>query len=540
MKIVVIFKFVYLSVIKVHNNFRNQLLDKIQEKLESEDYACLNLDDHYVIHFLQIDRSDVLISRYNKHENVTQLVRINIQKHLDENLNLKDTIKQAIIRILYLFGDKGLKYLCILDEDFFYKNENYIYNFLKNIPSYIYMIKHYDESKREYLEYQYTLRNYISFICYPACNLPEFYEYSCQYYDKESFYLNLLRNEKKLVFFKFDLNTLNMSEYFRFYYINFKRIPEAHIDTLLKFVKNFNFELHEIDHNFKFISKASENFIRNKNSMQSENTLLTRKMDLEIKENHMIWNSVCFSTTENANLDENLDHFRISYNQLEEIKKFYREINEIKLNDLMIRSRLINLLKGSDLYRIILENLLSKHYSGKGLILINILYSLAIITKSQFKDYLYNRSIEIIDFSDILNQINCHYASVRYSLFNMLLYSELEDIASTKKESLMFFTEFNQLLSIRAVKELMNLTNMNNLTILEKLHVFIDTVYYKPDLSNSECNLKHSSGIPFFVCKLLRSRLIVDNYLDLGNTKDYFEEDYVQLFYDRILHEINN
>jgi hypothetical protein len=81
---------VYLSLINVHNSIQNQLIEKIQEKLVSGDYACLDLDDHYVLHLIHLDRSEVVIERYDKLKGFTDSKFINLSEHLDEDLNLKD------------------------------------------------------------------------------------------------------------------------------------------------------------------------------------------------------------------------------------------------------------------------------------------------------------------------------------------------------------------------------------------------------------------------------------------------------------------
>jgi hypothetical protein len=322
-----------------------------------------------------------------------------------------------------------------------------------------------------------------------------------------------------------------MTEYFRYYYINKKGVSEEDVDTLLSFVKNFNFELYEV------ISRASEIFIEKRNLMDYENIELTRNIDLEINDDRMVWNSICFSPTEERKLDEDLKYFQISNHQLEEIKKFNSEINEVNLGDLEKINGLMNLLKGGELYRRILENILNNQDSGKGLILINILYSLAMVTKSQFEDFLYNQTAKNICINEIMQQINSHCKSVRFCLYNMLLYSELEDIANSQNGELTFFRDFNQIIAIPSVKKLMNLQNIDHLTILEKLHVFIERVYYKPNYNDSEFNL---DTIHFFVCNLLSYRLIVDDNLGLLNKKDCFEEDYIQMIYDKMLTEEQN
>jgi hypothetical protein len=540
MKFFILFNLVYLSLIGVHNNIENQLIEKIQEKLASGDYACLDLDKHYVLHLIHLNRSVVLISRYNKLEGITGLRFINLKDHLDESLNLKDTIKQEIIQKLYSFGDTGLKYLCISEVDDLHKNEIYLFDFLQNLQSHINLIENYDESKNDYLKYKNILRNSYLFRYYTYGKKFGYVDYFCKDYDKELFDLVLLGKGNKLYFFTFDLNSLDMTEYFRYYYTNKKGIPEEDVDALLSFVKNFNYELYQIGFEYGVISIASSNFIERRNSMEHENKLLTRKIDLEINDDRMIWNSVCFSQTEERKFAKDLKYFRISSHQFEEIKKFNSDISGVNLQDLEKINGLMNLLKGSELYRKILENILNNRDSGKGLILINILYSLAIITKSQFDDFLYNRSAKNICINDIIKQINSHCKSVRFSLYNMLLYSELEDIANSPNDDVSLFRDFNQIISMASVKELMNLQNIDHLTILEKLHAFIERVYYEPNFSESEFNSENLDTIHSFVCKLLSHRLIVDDNLGLLNTKDYFEEDYMQMIYDQMLEEEQN
>jgi hypothetical protein len=525
MKFFTLFSLVYLSLINVHNNIRNQLIKKIQEKLASGDYACLDLDKHYVVHLIHLNRSEVVITKYEKLKDFTSLRFISLKDHLDENLNLKDTIKQEIIQKLYSFEDTGLKYLCILEDEYLYKNEIYLFDFLKSLPSHINLIENYDPSKEEYLKYKAILRNSYLFGHYTYHKEATYIFYFCKDFDKELFNLALIGKGNKLYFFTFDLNSLDMTEYFRYYYTNKKGIPEEDVDTLLSFVKNFNFELYEV------ISRASEIFIKKRNLMEYENILLTRKIDLEIDDHQMIWNSVCFSPTEERKFAKDLKYFQISSHQHEEIKKFNLDIDEVDLGKI---NKLMNLLKGSELYKRILENILNNQDSGKGLILINILYSLAIITKTQFDDFLYNRSAKNICINDIIKQINSHCKSVRFSLYNMLLYSELEDIANSPNDDVSLFRDFSQIIAIPSVKKLMNLQNIDHLTILEKLHVFIERVYYKPNYNDSEFNLDNATGIAFFVCKLLSFRLIVDDNLGLLNTKDCFEEDYMQMIYDQM------
>jgi hypothetical protein len=537
MKLFILFNLVYLSLINVHNNIQEQIMNKIQEKLAAGDYACLDLDDHYVVHLFKLDRSRIIIGKYVKSKGITDSKCISLKDHLDENLNLKDTIKQVIIQKLYSFGDTGLKYLCILDEDYLYKNEIYLFDFLKNLPSYINLIKNYDESKDDYLKYKAILRNSFLFICYTHDKAFGHVDYFCKDYDKELFDLVLLGKGNKLYFFTFDLNSLDLTEYFRFYYTNKKGIPEEDVDALSGFVKNFNFGLYEIGFKYEVISEASENFIERRKVMKTENIRLTKKIDLEINDNRMIWNSICFSTTKKRKLDEDFKYFQISNHQLEEIKKFNSEINEIALNDLENINELMNLLKSSELYRRILENILNNRDSGKGLILINILYSLAVITKTQFEDSLYSQSAKNICINEIVKQINSHYTSVRFSLYNMLLYSELEDIANSQNDDVSFFRDFNQIIEISSIKELMGSSSIDHLMMLEKLHVFIERVYYKQNYNNSEFNL---DTIHSFVCKLLSYRLIVDDNLALLNTKDHFEEDYMQMIYDQMLTEEQN
>jgi hypothetical protein len=538
MKSFILFNLVYLALINVHNSIENQLIEKIQEKLASGDYACLDLDDHYVLHLIHLDRSRIIIERYDKLKGMTyERIRIELKDHLDENLNLKDTIKQEIIQKLYSFGDTGLKYLCILEDDYLYKNEVFILNFLKNLPSYINLIKNYDTSNDDYLKYKAILRNSYLFRYYTYGKKFGHIDYFFEDYDKELFSLVLLGKGNKLYFFTFDLDSLDMTEYFRYYYINIRGIPEEDIDALLSFVKNFNYELYLIGFKYEVISEASFNFMIKRNYMKSENIRLTRKIDLEINDNRMIWNSACFSLTEERKFGKELKYFRISNHKLEEIKKFKSKINKVNFHDLKEINELMNLLKGGKLYRKILENILNNQDSGKGLILINILYSLAVITKTQFEDFLYNRSAENICINDIMQQINSHYASVRFSLYNILLYSELEDIANSQNDDVSFFRDFNQIIALSSVKELMGSSNIDHLMMLEKLHVFIERVYYKQNYNNSEFNL---DTIHSFICKLLSYRLIVDDNLALLNTKDHFEEDYMQMIYDQMLTEEQN
>jgi hypothetical protein len=529
MKFFLLFNLIYLSLINVHNSIQNQLIEKIQEKLVAGDYACLDLDDHYVLHLIHLNRSEVLISRYDKLEGITGLRFINLKDHLDENLNLKDTIKQEIIQELYSFGDTGLKYLCISEVDDLHKNEVYLFDFLKNLSSHINLIENYDTSKNDYLKYKAILRNSHLFRYYTYGKKFGYVDYFCEDYDKEIFSLVLLGKGNKLYFFTFDLNSLDMTEYFRYYYTNKKGVPEEDVDALLSFVKNFNYELYQIGFKYGVISRASEIFIERRNSMEHENIRLTREIDFEINDNRMIWNSVCFSPTEEIECGK---YFKISSHQFEEIKKFNSDINKVNLHDLEKINKLMNLLKGSELYRRILENILSNQDSGKGLILINILYSLAIITKSQFEDFLYNRSAKNICINEIIKQINSHYASVRFSLYNMLLYSELQNIANSQNDDVSFFRDFNQIIALSSVRELMDSSNIDHLTILEKLHAFIERVYYKQNFFDLEFNL---DTIRSFICKLLSYRLIVDDNLALLNTKDHFEEDYMQMIYDQML-----
>jgi hypothetical protein len=531
MKFFVLFNLVYLSLINVHNNIQNQLIEKIQEKLASGDYACLDLDKHYVLHLIHLDREEIVIERYDKLKGMTDEESIDLEDHLDGNFNLKDTIKQEIIRKLYSFGDTGVKYLCISEGDDLYKNEIYLFDFLKSLPSYINLIKNYDESKNDYLKYKAILRNSYLFNYYTYGKKFGYIDYFFEDYDKELFSLVLLGKGSKLYFFTFDLDSLDMTEYFRFYYTNKKGIPEEDVDTLLSFVKNFNSKLYEVT------SKASWNFMIKRSLMKSENIELTRNIDLEINDNRMIWNSICFSPTEEIECGKDLKYFQISNHQLEEIKKFNSDINKVDLQDLEKRNELMNLLKGSELYRRILENILNNQDSGKGLILINILYSLAIITKSQFENFLYNQTAKNICINDIIKQINSHYESVRFCLYNMLLYSELEDIANSQNDDVSFFRDFSQIISMASVKELMGSSNIDNLTMIEKLHVFIEGVYFKPNFSDSEFNL---DTIRSFICKLLSHRLIVDDNLVLLNTKDHFEEDYMQMIYDQIIMKEQN
>jgi hypothetical protein len=540
MKLFILFNLVYLSLINVHNNIQEQIMNKIQEKLAAGDYACLDLDDHYVVHLFKLDRSRIIIGKYVKSKGITDSKCISLKDHLDENLNLKDTIKQVIIQKLYSFGDTGLKYLCILEDDYLYKNEVFILNFLKNLQSHVNLIENYDEGKEEYLKYKNVLRNSYLFICYTYEEEFGHIDYFCKDYDKELFDLVLLGKGNKLYFFTFDLNSLDLTEYFRFYYTNKKGIPEEDVDALLRFVKNFNYELYLIGFKYGVISEASQNFINNRNVIHSENISLTRKIDLEINDNRMIWNSICFSTTKKRNFDEDLKYFRISNHQLEEIKKFKSKINEVDLGDLEKINELMNLLKGGELYRRILENILNNQDSGKGLILINILYSLAIITKTQFEDFLYSQSAKNICINEIVKQINSHYASVRFSLYNMLLYSELEDIANSQNDDMSFFRDFNQIIEISSIKELMGSSNIDHLTILEKLKIFIERVYYKQNFFDSEFNSEDLDTIYSFICKLLCNRLIVDDNSTLLNTKDHFEEDYMQMIYDQMLTEEQN
>jgi hypothetical protein len=534
MKFFILFSLVCLSLINVHNNIQEQIIEKIQEKLVSGDYACLDLDYHYVVHLIHLDRSRIILERYDKISGISALIFISLNEHLDENLNLKDTIKQEIIQELYSFEDTGLKYLCILEGEDLYKNGIYLFDFLKNLQSHVNLIENYDEGKEEYLKYNAILRNSYLFGHYTYGKKFGYIDYFFEDYDKELFNLALLGKGSKLYFFTFELNSLDMTEYFRFYYINKKGVSGEDVDTLLSFVKNFNFVLYEV------ISRASEIFIEKRNEMNSENIELTRNIDLEINDNRMFWNSICFSTTKKRKLDEDLKYFKISKNQLEEIKKFNSDINKVNLQDLEKRNELMNLLKGGELYRRILENILNDQDSGKGLILINILYSLAIITKSQFEDFLYNRSAKNICINEIIKQINSHCTSVRFCLYNMLLYSELENIANGQNDDVSFFRDFSQIIAIASVRELMNLQNIDHLTILEKLHAFTERVYYKPNFIDLEFNSEDLDTIRSFICKLLSYRLIVDDNLVLLNTKDHFEEDYIQMIYDQMLTEEQN
>jgi hypothetical protein len=418
------------------------------------------------------------------------------------------------------------------DNGDLYKNEIYLFDFLQNLSSHVSLIENYDESNDDYLKYKNILRNSFLFNYYTYDKEFGYMDYFCEDFDKELFNLVLLGKGSKLYFFTFYLNSLDMTEYFRYYYIKMRGVSEEDVDTLLSFVKNFNFGLYQIDFKYEVISIASQNFIEKRKVMKHENIRLTRKIDLEINDHRMIWNSVCFSPTKKRKFDEDLEYFQISNHQLEEIKKFNLKINEVDLQDLENINELMNLLKGGELYRRILENILNNQDSGKGLILINILYSLAIITKSQFEDFLYNRSAKNICINDIIKQINSHYASVRFCLYNILLYSELEDIANSQNDDVSFFRDFNQIISLSSVKKLMDPSNIDNLTMLEKLHVFIERVYYKPNFKFSRFEVENLDNIHFFVCKLLKYRLIVDDDLGLLNTKDHFEEDYIQKIYE--------
>jgi hypothetical protein len=105
---------------------------------------------------------------------------------------------------------------------------------------------------------------------------------------------------------------LDKSEYFRYYYINTKGVSGEDFVTLLSFVKNFNFGLCEIGFKYGVISEASENFIEKRNLMKYENISLTRKIDLEIDDCQMIWNSICFSPIRKINFDEDLKYYQIS------------------------------------------------------------------------------------------------------------------------------------------------------------------------------------------------------------------------------------
>jgi hypothetical protein len=532
MKLFILFNLVYLSLINVHNNIQEQIMNKIQEKLAAGDYACLDLDDHYVVHLFKLDRSRILIGKYVKSKGITDSKCISLKDHLDENLNMKDTIKQEIIQKLYSFGDTGLKYLCILEGEDLYKNEIYLYDFLKSLPSYINLIENYDESNDDYLKYKAILRKSNLFGRYTFAKEAMYIVYFFQDFDEEIFNLVLIGKGNKLYFFTLDLNSLDMTEYFRYYYTNKKGVSGEDVDALLSFVKNFNFGLYQIGFKYRIIRKASAEFIKRRKYMKYENILLTRKIDLEIDDCQMIWNSICFSPTEERKFDEYMKYFQISNNQLEEIKKFNSDINKVDLGDLEKINELMNLLKGSELYRRILENILNNQDSGKGLILINILYSLAIITKTQFEDFLYNQSYENICINEIIRQINSHCKSVRFSLYNMLLYSELQNIANSQNDDVSFFRDFSQIIYMASVKELMGSSNIDNLTMLEQLHVFIEGVYCKPNFNDLEFNL---DTIRSFICKLLSHRLIVDDDLTLLNTKDHFEEDYIQMIYDQML-----
>jgi hypothetical protein len=541
MKLFILFSSVYLSLIDVHNSIRNQLLEKIREKLASGDYACLNLDDHYVIHLFKLDRSRIVIERYDKFKGMTDSKCINLKKHLDGNLNLKDTIKQEIMRKLYSFGDTGVKYLCISEGDNLYKNEIYLFDFLKNLSSYVNLIKNYDESKNDYLKYKAILRNSYLFKYYTYGKTLSHIDYFCEDYEKRLFNLALIGKGNKLYFFTLDLNSLDMTEYFRFYYMILKDVSEEDADAILSFVKNFNYELYQIGFKYYLTSEASENFIEKRKVMKHENIRLTRKIDLEINDHQMIWNSVCFSPTKKRKFGKNLKYFKISNHQLEEIKKFNSDINEVYLHDLEKINRLMNLLKGGELYRRILENILNNQDSWRCVILINVLYSLAIINKSQFEDFLYNRSTKNICIIEIMQQINSHYRSVRFSLYNMLLYSELQSIENSQNDELDFFRDFNQIIATSSVEKFMDPSSIDHLTMLEKLHVFIERVYYKQSFNDLEFNLDNATGITFFICKLLCNRLVVDDNLVLLNTEDYFEEDdYMKMIYDQMLTEERN
>jgi hypothetical protein len=540
MKFFILFNLVYLALINVHNSIQNQLIEKIQEKLASGDYACLDLDDHYVIHVFKLYRSEVRIERFDKLRGITHTKYISLDEHLDENFNLKDTIKQEIIQILYSFGDTGLKYLCMEDNGYFYKNGIFLYDFLTNLPSHVNLIENYDESNDDYLKYKAILKKPWLFGHYTYDKIPGHVDYFCEDYDKEIFNLVLSGKGNKLYFFTFDLNSLNVSEYFRYYYINIKGIPEEDVDTLLSFFGKFNYELYQIGFKYCLTCQASGNFIERRNNMKYDNISLTRNIDLEINDHQMIWNSICFSPTEERKLDEDLKYYQISNHKLEEIKKFKLKINEVDFHDLVKINGLMNLLKGSELYKRILENILNDQDSGKGLILINILYSLAVITKSQFEDFLYNQSAKNICINDIMQQINSHYMTARFSLYNMLLYSELENIANSQNDDLTFFRDFNQIISISSVKKLMNLPNVDHLTILEKLHIFIQRVYFKPNFKFLRFEVENLYTIHSFVLELLSHRLKVDDDLILLNTKDHFEEDYLQMIYDQMLKKSRN
>lgn len=526
--------FVYSSLIKVLNNIRDQLVDKLQENLLSGNYACLNLDDHYIIHFIKLDRSKVMIERYDKVLGVTKSESINIFEHLDENLNFSDTIKQVIIQKLYSFEDTKLKYMCIVESDDIHKNEMFIFDFLRNLSSCVNMIENYDIKKSTYLDYKSILRNSYLFEHYTHDKTYADVVYTCQDYNMNLFDLVLLGNKSEMYFFEFYNNMFDISEYFRIYYNIIKGVNEEDIEVLLRFVENFNYELCEINLDFEIIETASTNFMREIISMDSENVPLTRKYDLEINEHQMIFNGICYSPTKAKECDKNIEYFTISNYQMKEINKFNKEITGLNFEDIIKRNKLISLLKGSEVYNLILENLLINQDSGKQILLINILFSLAIITKSQFEELLYNRCAINLNLNYISNQINCHYASVRFSLYNILLYSELDYISNGPNEIISFFCDFNQIIELSSVEKLMNLSNINHLTVLDKLDLFIDRVFYNPEYVPLTINLEHSTSITSLICKYLSKRLIVDENLSLLNIKDRFEEDYIPLILDQI------
>jgi hypothetical protein len=81
-----------------------------------------------------------------------------------------------------------------------YKNEIYLFDFLKNLSSHVNLIKNYDEGKDDYLKYKNILRNSYLFRYYTYGKKFGYIDYFCEDYDKELCKLVLLGKGNKLYF----------------------------------------------------------------------------------------------------------------------------------------------------------------------------------------------------------------------------------------------------------------------------------------------------------------------------------------------------
>lgn len=280
-------------------------------------------------------------------------------------------------------------------------------------------------------------------------------------------------------------------------------IEKDFIKDIIKFTRYFNLSASLIDKLNSLSSESSKRVVEDQcHEIKPQfvfDTIHKVRLNRELKisfynDDCCILNSICFYTKSiKKSEDDSLIYFNINEKQLEELIKFYNECMNIKLEDLAYKIRLMNMIKGTKLYGNILENILRLNSTSR-IILINILYNLAIISREDYLNLLFNLKPDI-DYGEIIfkitEEINSHTQSTFYGVFNMILYNKLENLGNnirvTKKIS--FFRDFLYICQIPSISKLFNLDKAG---VMDNLRIFVEKVLY------CTCELEYEKSNDFY------------------------------------------